>query len=246
VRCQFLGDARDYFKYSLLEALAGRTAGIEQLTFIPMMQPDEPTTEGRTRARRTAPQDKLADFLDDVRLEDPREMSMLGRYFESCPFRFSLYAPTTFLDPTDRLAYFSGVHAADLRRAIVFFDPDNGIAPPSRRRAASLSGKYLAIDDVGSVLQRADERSILVIYQHRPKLRKSGPYYDEIAGYLSHELGVRIVYAADGVVGFFVVCKTRLRSEAVTSVLAEFCSVRGKLFGWRSENSGWEERNNPG
>jgi hypothetical protein len=104
----------------------------------------------------------------------------------------------------------------------------------------------LAIDDVGGVLQRADESSILVIYQHRPKLRKSGSYYAEIAGYLSQELGFRLLYAADGVVGFFVICKTRPRTEAVTSVLAEFCSVRGKLFGSPSEHSGWEERNNPG
>ena len=110
-------------------------------------------------------------------------VSTLGGLDSSRAFDVHIHPPSRFVPSGSRPeSYWDG-----LRRSpggIVFLDPDNGFETRTCR-----GPKWVLHREVESLLNRLDERSCVVVYQHRPR-RTWGVVLSELAG--------RCTYASSG------------------------------------------------
>ena len=129
---QYLGDARDAFKWEYQDLLC-RQLGYSELQIVPMLTPDDETNEGSLHSTKFAAASEIHDFCEMLRrsrsLDDLKQLpSMTG-----ADYRVRLHKPeTAFLD-FERDAYFSNLHTESDQ--LVFVDPDIGFEPrgPARK-----------------------------------------------------------------------------------------------------------------
>jgi len=70
----------------------------------------------------------------------------------------------------NRAAYFKEIAKENLDDAVVFLDPDNGLEVKST--GDGNGDKYVRSDEVELIYSRMGENSVLVIYQHLPRLHR--------------------------------------------------------------------------
>jgi hypothetical protein len=220
---QYFGDKRDYFKYSLLEALAGAVPGIEQLTCIWMLTPAVPNNDGRKAFVLQPDHARLAAFFRACQARGIADVTEMRAYFRQQAFRFFSYGenPDRYFNSANRLTYFSGVPDEALHRSLVFFDPDNGLEPAGKATSAHLRYRELA-----DVFQRMDAASIAVIYQHLPRIEGS-MFWPSVAARLRQRLATPVAYIAESDVAFFVVPRDRSRLDRALMVLNEQAQAVG-------------------
>jgi hypothetical protein len=165
---QYFANGRDLFKYDLLlDVLAGAPA-LRQLTFIPMLTPNDATQEGG-RFTRAAPRRRpgILNFLNQCVREGRRDISCLHELLTAEGVEYMLYGEKDYFDATQRDAYFAAIPNTALDAALIFFDPDVGLETGNMgyMRRSGLE-KYLTYEAVLSVFKRAARSSGLVIYQH--------------------------------------------------------------------------------
>lgn len=204
---QYFGDRRDLFKYDLLLDVLAAGPGLERLTFVPMLTPDDETREGQRISlspggRRPA----LAAFLSQCRREKRRDLRALREFLRDNRIAYAPYRDDEFFDPTRRDEYFAAIPASSLAKALVFFDPDVGLEPANpRQMRRGGPAKYLRYGEVAEVVRRAEPFCAVVVYQHlqRDKRRIGGDILEkglELARTL--ELG-SVGYVTDDDVVFY-------------------------------------------
>jgi hypothetical protein len=168
VKNQYFGDARDYFKYDVLERLASDLTGIDALTCLWMLTRSDGTSQGQVKFVPDPELTALTAFFHD-RL-DPRDearcqVSEMSYFFADRRFRLLSYRDDRDdFDWMTRARYFRDIPAESLSRAVVFFDPDTGIEP--RRCTAA----HLRFDELKSVVGRMDDQSVAVIFQFQRRV----------------------------------------------------------------------------
>jgi len=181
----YVGDIGDYLKLSLLNALQeGNRLGVAWWLFYD----EKPKADGRhigylsDRARWRKYDPEVFDLLLEV-VANERNVSGL----EVLPFlswvRFS--AEVVPKGIADRKLWLLRMVDTFSDRNIVFFDPDNGLAPPGFRPGASNSGKSIELDEIK--MFRKEGRT-LVVYHHQTRFK--GGHQAEIrhwATQLPHE-----------------------------------------------------------
>lgn len=133
VKQQYFGDARDYFKYDVLERLASDLGAIGRLTCLWMLTAPDGTGQGRVRFIDDPELPELTEFFRErLASNNPlrRRLGQMRSYFANRPFAFVSYRD----DRDDfgrgtRAEYFAHVPDEALQRAVVFFDPDVGMEP---------------------------------------------------------------------------------------------------------------------
>jgi hypothetical protein len=137
VKQQYFGDARDYFKYDVLDRLASDLGGIERLTCLWMLTAPDGTGQGRVPFTDDPELPTLTEFFRGrLASSDParRRVGEMRSYFADRPFAFVSYRDDwEDFGPGTRAGYFAGVPDWALRRAVVFFDPTsawNRVEPP--------------------------------------------------------------------------------------------------------------------
>jgi hypothetical protein len=201
---QYFADRRHLFKYDLLlDVLADVPALDLRLTYVPMLTPDDPRGEqARTSGTPGQRRPHLATFLT----QGMRNISTLRAFFAVEGVRYRPYRDTEYFDPTQRQEYFGAIPAPLLDTALVFLDPDLGLATGGEeglRRTGSAS--YLFSEDVVSLFRRLGESTVMVISQQLP--RGHLPMVDAILG-PAQELARRldhpgIAYVTDEEVVFY-------------------------------------------
>jgi hypothetical protein len=135
---QYFGEARDYFKYDVLDRLASDLDGIETLTCLWMLTRSDRSNQGKVTFVPDPELTNLTAFFHD-RL-DPRDdarcqVSEMAYFFADRPFRFFSYRDSRAdFGWSTRASYFRAIPAEALRRAVVFFDPDTGMEPRTCKR----------------------------------------------------------------------------------------------------------------
>lgn len=188
---QYVGDVNDYRKYGLLRVLSGE----EITTSVHWMLTGD---DGRTDGRRThylsdpdrwRPLDPPLFAIMRSLLEDEGRRNVGGvresRAIPSCTF---FEAPVPAVTST-RAHHLSQFLTEATGRALVFFDPDNGIprqAAPSGPRAST---KHLYLSEVSAAWSHGFS---VLVYQHFPR-RERGSFVTELVDRLRLTTGVQTV-----------------------------------------------------
>jgi hypothetical protein len=170
MKLQYLGDARDAFKWDVLHWICTRSSPhFEELVFVPMLTPDiAQSNEGKTPHERFACRDFIRPFVDSLQHE-PRSLGRIAALgsaeFNTPAFRVSLFAPSGHIgEGEQRAQYWSGFAPEKYTNAVVFFDPDNGFETKTQHAT-----KWVRHLELKHFLSRLPETSVAVIYQHRPR-----------------------------------------------------------------------------
>jgi hypothetical protein len=182
VKDQYFADKRDFFKWDFLEDLLDGCTELESFTNITMLTPPDGSREGDLKTYEPGHRRKqLYDFLQGCLKGGRRRVSEMRTYFQ-CK-RFSYYphrdddqSPYTY---ESREAYFGGVPADKLQRALVFLDPDIGL------NAGSMSymrrndiNTYLFDESLSALARRTSDDSVIVVYQHLQRDRNR--FWDDV------------------------------------------------------------------
>lgn len=127
MKLQYLGDARDAFKWDLLHWIC-TTSPFSKLVFIPLLPPDhEGSNEGCIPPHRFKCQNFIRPFLESLK-EEPRSLrriSALGVADPQRHFQVCMFAPERFIGSgAERRKYWAGFDASTFENSIVFFDPE--------------------------------------------------------------------------------------------------------------------------
>lgn len=155
---QYLGDARDAFKWEYQDRLV-RGLGYRELQIVPMLTLDDGTNEGNVHSTRFPADSVIHDFCSMLRksrsINDLIQLpSMTGG-----DYRVTLHKPETIFLDSARDAYFSSLHSRFDK--LVFVDPDIGFEPRGRL------DKHLAFADLASLLGQVTSESAICVYQHK-------------------------------------------------------------------------------
>jgi hypothetical protein len=212
---QYFGDKRDYFKYSLLEALVAGIAGIELLTCIWMLTSPVANNDGRKPFVPHPDYPRLTAFFGSCAAAGIANVTEMARYFKGQGVRFFSYGDQAdgYFESSDRSAYFENVPSIALQESVVFFDPDNGMEPRGKCKPA-----HLRYDELAAVFRRMGPTSIAVVYQHLPRIRGS-VFWPLLAAKLDKRLATVVAYIADGDLAFFVAPTDSARAHDILRVL---------------------------
>ncbi len=183
MKLQYLGDARDAFKWDLLHWIC-TDASFSTLVFVPLLTlDDEDSGEGLTPHHRFKCQDFIRPFLDSLK-EEPRcltRISALGKLNHGKQFRVRVFAPDKLIGSGNgRSEYWSDLDPSELENAVVFFDPDNGYETKTQR-----GPKWIEHGELKRFLERLPETSVVVVYQHRPR-RTWGEMFADLSNRLGY------------------------------------------------------------
>ena len=211
---QYFGDRRDYFKYEVLERLAAGLTEMQQLTCLWMLTPPDGTGQGHVPF---TPDPELPDltgfFRSRLNSADPGQIRVgkMGAYFEGRPFGFFSYRDDREdFGPATRSEYFTSVPDEALRRAVVFFDPDNGMEP------GRATEKHLRFEELARVLARMDAASVAVVFQYS---RRVGDFWAVMARQLRDRLLRHLAYIAEPTLAFYVLAGSADRRDEACGVL---------------------------
>lgn len=203
MRYQFFLDARDYVKYSLLDDLMYQLR-LRQLTLIWMLTPDVGNTHGSRRPKFDAARPHLNDFFK----QSPRpRLRDVKSYFNKRGYLCNSYGdrPDAYITTGNRESYFNSITADLLQDALVFLDPDNGVEP----RGGS-TPLHVRLEELQALWNRMNESSMLVIYQHKPRVA-ADVFWPDVSGRVSEAIGTKVEVLPFGDVGFLVASRVDLR-----------------------------------
>ncbi|MEW6502243.1 MAG: hypothetical protein ACOY8P_06000 [Thermodesulfobacteriota bacterium] len=174
MKLQYLGDARDAFKWDLLHWICTKASPrFGELVFVPMLTPDiKGSNEGNTPHHWFDCREFIRPFVESLKKEEPRSLkpiAALGSVEANIPpFHVSLFAPFEYIGSGHRrISYWAGFDPKLFENAVVFFDPDNGFETKTQHGT-----KWVRHSELRYFLSRLPETSVVVIYQHRPRFRK--------------------------------------------------------------------------
>jgi len=233
VKNQYFGDRNDYFKYDLAIYLCEQLSKIRRFTFIPMLTANDGGGDGKlTQYRQGAGRPDLYKFLKDKLKKRQRKISHLQEYFDSnhSQFKYCPYGDTLDKEFTNdgREDYFKNIRQDHLRNAVILLDPDNGIKPKSPPRRDL--NKYITQEEVESVYKRMDEGSIMVLYQHLPRVHRKAFLYST-ATKLKDLLKCPLPYSvSDGMIAFILITKDKDRQKELRIALSDYMRMNLQLY----------------
>lgn len=170
VQHKYFGDSRDYFKYDLIKTVLENTA-LRHYVFIPMLTEHRDDAEGKVSPKDRG--DKSPDLLHFIRSCESKSLkhwrSWVARYAES----YSTVEPVdeTYFSDDGRETYWKRYeHFLSMGEALVFVDPDTGLetGTPAYLRKMGRE-KYILNPELRTLIERLDQSSVLMLYQHLPK-----------------------------------------------------------------------------
>jgi hypothetical protein len=230
VKNQYFADQNDFFKYSLLIFLTEQLA-TKRLSVVWMLTPnDESQDGGKTDYPNGAGNRGLYQFLKGALDHGTRNVARIGDYFKGADhgFDYCSYGDAETFYHRDRATYFKGIPKENLDHAVVFLDPDNGLEVKST--GGTNGDKYVKLDEVELIYDKMGKSSILVIYQHLPRIHREFLLYG-IANRLVEKLKCPMpVSISDNQVAFIILAKDKNRQKEVHTTLHEYTRSRLEIY----------------
>jgi len=216
---QYFGDNRDLFKYDLIWHIM-QTGLINHFTFIPMLTEDDDTEHGENRDRKKAKagteNKPLVKFLDKYRVKSKRNIKELEGFFKD---RITIYGKNKYFSHLQRKEYFKQIEDKLLSKSLVFVDPDTGLQ-------VERSGKeHILYCEVKDLYKRMDKNSILMIYQHYPRMRTEKniqQYFYERSEKLKNIAGDLPIYIDDNEIRFFFLTKDKSIQDSLGKQISKY------------------------
>jgi hypothetical protein len=195
---QYFGDSRDYFKYHLLEDLMGALPQLKQLTILWMLTEPDETGEGNVAFADNAELPRLTAFLRTHLDAGDRSVLHMRDYFAENGIEYTpWHDEKPYFVKQLRRSYFRSVPDHSLQDALVFLDPDIGLTTQERA-----SEKHLTFHELAGVLDRMNQGSVAVVYQHFNRVMN---FWERRAGEIREHVDHPVGYVADPDVGFYVI-----------------------------------------
>jgi len=231
VKDQYFTDRRDFFKWEFLEDVFDGIPELATFANLPMWTPPDDSREGQQQPyscgeRRRA----LFDFLSALRTPG-RSALEIRKYFQNK--RVAYYANERSYCYASRDEYFDSVPDSALRKALVFFDPDIGLASGTmaymRRRGVD---KYLFDDSVKSVAGRSTD-ALFIVYQHLQRDKRQHPAnLSERCRRLRELVGCDFsAFLHDGEVAFLAAAKQAELRDKLSGVIVAHAEKHGLQCG---------------
>jgi hypothetical protein len=176
----FFGDTRDLFKFDLVRHIMKAFPDLLSFTFVPMLTEEVSATRKKKNATKDLglarkngrPGTRNHELMEDLgRLQeidnDLEYFHGIQSYFQKENIIVDVLHKDTF-SHEHRVNYFEKVFANFPEISLIFLDPDTGleVKNPTRR--------HLLYDEVKKIFERMDHQSILMIYQHLPRVTREG------------------------------------------------------------------------
>lgn len=215
---QYFGDKRDLFKFTLLQTLVDEIPGIEALTCVWLLTPPSSNNDGSRHFRAQTSQSELAAFLKRCLDSGQRDVRQFAQYMVGHRAKYVSYGddPTSYFTSHSRSTYFNGIPTHGLRRAVVFFDPDNGLEPRS-----VLSAAHIRLAEARSVFDRMDSASVAVVYQHLPR-QPARTFWPTAAARLRDALESSTCFVASGDIGFLISVRSASNEGPTVRAVEQF------------------------
>lgn len=208
---QYFGDARDYFKYDVLESVLLADASLDQLTCLWMLTPPDATGQGRVPFVPDPELPELTRFFRERQDPTRRRVAEMPTYLTRRGHRvFSYRDDRADFSNRARSNYFGEIPATALNAALVFFDPDNGLEPTRANE------KHLLYSELVGVFDRMDAASVAVIFQY---FRREPSFWEVMGARIASRLGRSVLWIVEPAVGFYVIPKDANKLESLRPVL---------------------------
>ncbi|MCJ2670039.1 MAG: hypothetical protein LN416_05965, partial [Candidatus Thermoplasmatota archaeon] len=145
-------------------------------------------------------------------------------------FELSIHGEATYFTHKDRERYFSSIGEEQLTGSIIVVDPDNGLEVKSPTGGMK---KYVKYEEIRDLHRRMDDRSVLVVFQFIPRVKRS-EFFSRICGRIGREAAgdSTVQFISDNQVVFFMLTKQdavhRAIEETVTSYAENYRLVSGE------------------
>jgi len=158
MKCQYLGDSKDSFKWDYHDYLVSEL-GYPALNVVLMMTPDDGGKQGETRPELFPARRQIVTFCHELRASRDINGIKCLPGSTGASYDVSLHKNGSYLTNKTREQYFSGFECS--QDQIIFFDPDNGFEPQK-----SCTEKHIRYKDVTGALKSSSENSIATVFQH--------------------------------------------------------------------------------
>ena len=231
----FFGDTRDLFKFDLVRHIMKAFPDLLNFTFVPMLTEEVSATGTRkTRAKDLG----LAQKKGRAGTQNVDLMETMGRlqeidddleyfhgvrsYFKKEHIIVDVLHRDTF-SHEHRVNYFNKMFENFPVNSLIFLDPDTGleVKNPTRR--------HLLFDEVKKIFDRMDHQSVLIIYQHLPRVTRAGYIQKrcrELAA-LTHSQPETIT---DNEIVFFILIKNPQLKTRLCAVLGDYADRYNTLI----------------
>ncbi|MEI6150549.1 MAG: hypothetical protein WCS01_15725 [bacterium] len=158
MKLQYLGDAKDSFKWDYIDHLAKELA-FPTLAIFPMLTPNDGGGHGGMPPEAFPSGKKMWEFCHELRRTGTIErLRDLPKHTEAA-YAVILHKPHVYFKNQNRNVYFTGLATAS--RLLVFADPDNGFAPE-----VHVNEKHIRYDEVVNLLEKTSGDSVVTVFQH--------------------------------------------------------------------------------
>jgi len=172
VQLKYFGDDRDFFKYDLITFILKKSS-LSNYVFIPMLTKHRINNEGqKSPADKNDRSHELLQFMRDCPSKSLRHWkNWISRFAD----QYLTVEPvdSTFFHDSSRMAYWGKFNTMlPIKNALIFIDPDTGLetgSPVYQKRQGR--EKYLINNELSQLVDRMDNTSVLMIYQHLSRNR---------------------------------------------------------------------------
>ena len=224
---QYFGDTRDLFKYDLILRIVQGVDSIKRFLFIPMLTEDDSSKDGNKtdygKAKAGKHNLELMEYLQECVREKRRDILQIENYFKSKNIEVSV-ARELFVHQ-NRRTYFDKVRMRTefFSHSLVFVDPDNGLEVKKPKE------KHILYDEVRDLYNSMDKNSVLMIYQHRCRV-KLEQHLSKIICKLSKIAITRPTYISDNDIIFFFLAKNSELRDDIETIISNYRKEYPKLI----------------
>ena len=230
----FFGDARDLFKFDLVRHIMKAFPDLTSFTFVPMLTEQE----GRSGKKKSAKKDLglalkkgMAGTLNRDLMEGMGRLQEIDddlayfhgiqSYFKKENIIVDVLHRDTF-SHENRENYFRKVFENFPANSLVFLDPDTGL------EVRNPTQRHLLFDEVQKIFDRLDHQSILMIYQHLPRVTRQGSIKKRCRD-LASVTHTRPETITDNEIVFFILTKNPQFKTRLCAVLGEYAEQYNTL-----------------
>jgi hypothetical protein len=231
----FFGDARDLFKFDLIRHIMKAFPDLASFTFVPMLtEEDVPAAKkksltkdlGLAQKKGKAGTRNLDLMVDMGRLQeiddDLEYFHGIQSYFKKENIMVDVLHKDTF-SHEHRVNYFNKMFEKFPESSLIFLDPDTGL------EVKNPTQRHLLFDEVRKIYDRMDNRSILMIYQHLPRLTRRG-YIKKRCGEIAAVTRSQPETITDNEIVFFILTKNPMVKTRLCAVLGEYAAIYNTLI----------------
>jgi hypothetical protein len=231
----FFGDARDLFKFDLVRHIMKAFPDLASFTFVPMLTQEESATGKKKTATKDLGRAQKNGRAGTRNLELMEAMGRLQEidddlayfrgvqsYFKKENIIVDVLHRDTFLHE-HRVNYFNKIFGNFPTNSLIFLDPDTGleVKNPTKR--------HLLYGEVEKIYNRMDHQSVLMIYQHLPRVTRDG-YIKKRCRELAAFTHSRPETITDNEIVFFILTKNPQLKTRLCAVLGEYADKYNTLI----------------